>query len=375
MGSENGYMTVLKHTLVWVITAIFLAAIFLSLSGPKVELYKAPMIIGIMAMAFYANTQVLLPRYYAQKKVWQFILFSILLVLLLSALSFFFKKWFFQPPPHFGPPPFHAHHLPGEVPIPQDGMVPNGRGIQMDNLFPPPRPRRPFNIDFLLMNSAPAILGLLLGSLFFNYRQRILFEKEKAETLKSEKDFLVSQINPHFLFNSLNTILALNLENPKSSKAILALSDMLNYSIYKGQEEKVKLEDEINYISHYINLFLLRDDELANIQFLHESANRSLRIAPMLLIPFVENAFKHGNPEDAKAGRIKIEIETSGNQVTFQCENSCADYSRNKDSGKGIGIQNVKRRLDLIYPGRHQLKMELKDGQYSVSLTIETDEL
>jgi len=193
----------------------------------------------------------------------------------------------------------------------------------------------------------------------------------KSENLHSELKFLKAQINPHFLFNALNNIYTLSMiKSAETPDMILKLSDMLRYILYDCNEDKVMLGKEISYINNYITLQKLKDDKINNIEFCYENVDNTIMIAPMILIPFVENAFKHGRIEDLENGWIRIAMETKDRTLHFTIENSLPDREYTKDEIGGIGLENVCRRLGLIYPDRHELKISQKEKAFSVTLNI-----
>ncbi|MEQ9377046.1 MAG: histidine kinase [Imperialibacter sp.] len=194
----------------------------------------------------------------------------------------------------------------------------------------------------------------------------------RSEKLDSELKFLKSQINPHFLFNAMNNIYTLSLlKSEKTPEVVMKLSDMLKYNIYESEnKDRVPISKEIAYINNYIAIYVLKDNTIKeNISFDYDTAE-DVSIAPMLLIPFVENAFKHSNIEDTANGRISIDLEVQAGLLTFKCRNSLSQNKKSKDKEGGIGITNVKRRLALIYPGRHELKTQETDGEFVVEMKI-----
>ena len=350
------------HLLTWLGFGLVLFGIIAGIFGLRVAAIRVPVLMLCMAMTFYVNLEFLLPIYFAERKNWQFLLLNLLLIILVSAIGFFLTGLIlkldlldFPPiPGEMGNRPRPPHLRPGEgPPIAVKSMV---------------------RISTFLNYGAPGILGLFFSLFYFNSEERVLREKLDLEAKKAENEFLVSQINPHFLFNALNTIYALSLDNPKSSKAILQLSDMLNYSLYQGQEKYVRLQDEIDYISNYIAMYKLREAGMDNIDFDHSQANPSFRIAPLLIIPFVENAFKHGNVQEIKDAWIRIRIVTEGNKMFFSCENTCSAYEQSKDQKGGIGVVNVKRRLELVYKGKYSLKIKEEKLLYRVELELRSHE-
>jgi len=245
------------------------------------------------------------------------------------------------------------------------------------------RPRRPrreggrngFNFSRELNNMMPYLLAFVGSALFeiSSYanqktKEAMLFKSEKLET---EMKLLKSQTNPHFLFNALNNIYALSYLKPeKTPENLLKLSEMLRYMLYECNDVKVPLSKEIAYLENYIALKLLKDSRGMKVTVALEQDRGEQIIAPMLLIPFVENAFKHSNIEDLEKGWIKIDLKTIDKKLIFKVENSFAATSSTKDEVGGIGLVNVNRQLDLLYPNKHQLDINSKDGVYSVHLEI-----
>jgi two-component system, LytTR family, sensor kinase len=196
----------------------------------------------------------------------------------------------------------------------------------------------------------------------------------QANQLSTEIKFLKSQINPHFLFNTLNNLfsMAQGKGNDELADGISKLSGMMRYMLYDSNEETVPLRKEITYLEECITLNKLRyADEEVKITFEYPGQIADIRIAPMLFIPFVENAFKHGVAIGQRA-EIQIGIVVSGQRLNFTCVNT--DYSFIKKMEmeiSGIGLENVKRRLELVYPGKHRLTINKEDGKFTVNLEID----
>ncbi len=193
----------------------------------------------------------------------------------------------------------------------------------------------------------------------------------KSEKLEAELKFLKSQINPHFLFNSLNNIYTLTVLEPKlAGESLLKLSEMLRYLLYECDADKVPLSRELTYLKNYIALFSLKDEEALNINLDAQDIDTSVMIAPLLLVPFIENAFKHSQIEDLENGWINATLFGDQTQVYFEIKNSLPQVAFAKDEVGGIGLQNVKRQLDLIYPDKHNLNITKENNIFSVELTI-----
>jgi Histidine kinase len=187
--------------------------------------------------------------------------------------------------------------------------------------------------------------------------------------LESELENLKAQVNPHFLFNALNTIYGLaRRSDPKTSDAVLLLSGILMHNLYEGSEDVIFLSREVEVLKQYIAFSKLRVHEEDRIRFITSNEIQEQRIAPMILLPFVENAIKHGSGHISNKYLVDIDLKISGNEIIFRCEN--AIIKNNNTNKNGIGLQNVKRRLELCYPGRHDLKIHPGPERFIVELKL-----
>jgi sensor histidine kinase YesM len=228
---------------------------------------------------------------------------------------------------------------------------------------------------YFLGRSFPLFMAFLLSTLLQVTRLFAIKEKEsvqlRSEKLETELKFLRSQTNPHFLFNALNNIYTLTLiKSEKAPDYLLVLSDMLRYMLYECNAPKVGLEKEIGYIRHFISLNLLKDSRGLNVNFECGEIPDYLEIAPMLLIPLVENAFKHSKFEDKANGWININLKVTEESLNLNVQNSLPDSSHSTDNTGGIGLVNVRRQLELIYPDQFKLSIDEKDNIFSVELII-----
>ena len=198
----------------------------------------------------------------------------------------------------------------------------------------------------------------------------------QTQTMQSELRFLKSQINPHFLFNTLNNLYALTLKkSEKAPEIVIKLSEMMRYMLYECNERRVPLQKEVNYIRNYLDLEKLRQGKNVEITFKVEGDVGDQKIAPLMFIPFLENSFKHGLSNQISHGFVNIKLEVDQNQVDFFIENSKADslpMQIHKRSG-GIGLVNVKRRLNLLYPEHYDLQIHDNPKTYAVNLKIDLD--
>jgi two-component system LytT family sensor kinase len=195
--------------------------------------------------------------------------------------------------------------------------------------------------------------------------------KEKAE---AELNFLKSQINPHFLFNSLNSVYFLiDKNNTTARESLHKFSDMLRYQLYEANGAKIPVEKEISYLKDYVDLQKLRKDEHYAVSLTYSPEVKGFSIEPLLLIPFVENAFKHVSSHSNKNNFVKLELARSNGHLLFSAENSKDKTKTTTDPYSGIGLNNVKRRLELLYPGRHELTIMDKDDIYKVDLKLQIE--
>ncbi len=184
-------------------------------------------------------------------------------------------------------------------------------------------------------------------------------------------NFLKAQINPHFLFNTLNNLYYLvYTKSDNATEVIAKLSQMMRYMIYDSNHPKVQLDKELEYMHNYIALERLRLNNEIPIRLETEGDTAGIEIAPLIFITFLENAFKHGVSSNRPGAWVDIHIGLDGKACIYTVENSKLDVSPNADGKSGIGLQNVRRRLELSYPGQYELKTEDSADRYKVQLKI-----
>ncbi|MEX1382830.1 sensor histidine kinase [Lutibacter sp.] len=188
-------------------------------------------------------------------------------------------------------------------------------------------------------------------------------EKEKTELLH-----LKSQVNPHFFFNTLNNLYGLMEKDSKERQMVLKLSDMMRYSIYEGEKDWVTLKNELDYLKNYIELQEIRYHKKSDVQFNHKIENPNAKIMPLLFIILLENAFKHGLENLEKDAYIHIDLTESENEVQFVIENNFE--LQQTSNQEGIGLKNLKRRLNLVYPKKHSLSFDVNSNIYKVILSL-----
>lgn len=221
----------------------------------------------------------------------------------------------------------------------------------------------------------PVLFILSVSTAITTFQKQLVAEKlarqRENANLKTELSFLRSQISPHFMFNVLNNMVALaRKKSDLLEPSLFKLSSLLRYMLYETHEELVPLEKEIEYVRNYIDLQMQRFGSKVEVCTDFDVQNQNSMVTPMLLIPFVENAFKHGTGMRHK-GEIKIKLDCSGESLDFLVSNQYDEYGgQQKDKDSGIGLQNVRRRLALLYPNKHKLSIKKHEGFFSVMLQL-----
>lgn len=336
--------TIVTHTLVWLILVVipYISTDqifnFLDPSSNPQYLLLCFSLSGVLLSLFYFHYLVLIPKYLLTKRYWTYFLFLLLAVaavLFLAAIIFFYSEF-------------------------------NPEAISKTN------PAIEKIIPVIIINAGSLWLLTVFSSILWAAYNRI--QQVEREKLTAQIASLKSQINPHFLFNTLNNIYATAIEgSPRAADMVDKLSEMMRYTMKEIQQDYVSLEDEINYIENYIELQKNRLDKSVQLEYHVECVTTdnisSLRIAPMMLIPFIENAFKHGVNSEQKS-RIKIEIEINNSEIHLSVVNNKVTVQRDISERSGLGIENTKHRLNLMYPAKHLLVIDNGKKEFSVSLHI-----
>ncbi|GLU45305.1 hypothetical protein Musp01_29290 [Muricauda sp. NBRC 101325] len=221
----------------------------------------------------------------------------------------------------------------------------------------------------MLNLSAPIFISGLLR-MYVEWRKnedlRQVVEKEKVS---SELQFLKTQLNPHFLFNSLNAIYSLSVKNSSNtSEAIISLSELMRYMLYEADKERVPLAKEIDYIKNYVQLQRLRLSDSVNVKLKISGDERDKEVPPLLFISFIENAFKYGTDYTGKTF-VNINISINQNNIVLRVENKIG-VQRKQNKNSGVGLENIKNRLRLLYPNTHELNITDNGENYIVNLTL-----
>ncbi len=332
--------TIATHVLVWVLLLVIpyisTDQVFNSLDPASdiKYLFHCLLLSAVLISTFYFNYLFLIPRYLLAKKYWiyfSFLILAIATVILLSGLIFFFSD-------------FNPEILAQTNPT-------------IEKIIP-----------VIIINAISLWLLSIVSSILWTVYNRL--KQTESEKLSAQIASLKSQINPHFLFNTLNNIYATAIDtSPKAADMVDKLSEMMRYTMKDIQQDFVWLEDEINYISNFIELQQIRLDRGVKLEYTPLKNIPDVRIAPMLLIPFIENAFKHGVNSEQKS-RIRIEIMINQQELQLRVVNNKVNVQQDISERSGLGIENTRHRLNLIYPSNHLLVISDNEKEFFVSLYI-----
>jgi len=323
---------------VWVILFLFYFAI-----GAQIDTLRgmvlAASLTPIQFIMYNMNIKKFMPKYYDNNKR-KFRIYNAILILLLSVLGIIIEIIYFNFYPEMRPP---------------------HKGI----IFP-----LIFHIVICLVAFWISMTKYLINK---QEKTNIEIETLKREKAESELKFLKTQINPHFLFNALNNIYSMAYTGDESApEKITMLSDMLRYVLYDCESDFISLYKEIDYINSFMEFQQLKTEKRQNIHFNIGSYDENYQIAPMLLVTFVENGFKHSKIEKDKNGFVNITIKQSPEKFYFYVENSIPQEPTTKTAinKRGIGIENARNRLDLLYPKKYKLEINNNNKTNKVKLEL-----
>jgi len=332
-------------------------------------------ILVFLVTLFYSNVYWLFPKMIRNKKsLARLTICAGWFTILFGANYFLNRPLFEKANPVPIPVPLLISKVNGQAtfrPVQRGDPLPRPRFESITFVISDWRQMQPFILFAFLVIEGVALAWFFLKAWA---KSELIQAQLQASQLNTEIKFLKSQINPHFLFNTLNNLfsMAQGKGNDELADGISKLSGMMRYMLYDSNEERVPLCKEITYLEECITLNKLRyADEEVKVFFDHTGQTAETGIAPMLFIPFVENAFKHGVAIGQRA-TIQIAIAVSGQKLNFSCGNT--DYSRIKKMDmqmSGIGLENVRRRLELAYPTKHRLTIDRKEGKFIVKLEID----
>ena len=333
------YIVTLIHIGFWILFFIFPFLLSTTPNYGSFNVMESLIYTAVLALFFYANTLVLIPKLLGRKKVNLYILSILLIIAAIVGLRVFVEY-------QLNSEMFEKSWFLGK--------------IITDSIF-----------SSLIVITVGG--GLKITKEWFK-NERLKKEIE-SEKLVAELALMKSQINPHFLFNTLNNIRSLVRKNsPNSDAAIIKLSQLMRYMLYDAANDYVPLEKEIEYLKNYIDLQRLRLPEKVDIQFEIIENQKGHQIQPMLFIPFVENAFKHGVSylEDSK---VQLKLVVEKNELHFSIWNNMnirkdEQQHMKTEERAGFGLKNIQQRLEYLYPDEHELKINTEHGIFSVDLWI-----
>ncbi|MCX6149084.1 MAG: histidine kinase [Ignavibacteriales bacterium] len=339
---------ILLHILFWIgYVALFTFQYGYSTKDYLVTLYGYCIYLPVLILAVYSNLYFIIPKYLLEKRYLLFYIFlfisAAIFTLLQRAAAYFIIA------PLLYPPQVMASY------------------IKFGFFYP-----------YYLTTQLIAIYSVVIVAAFIKLFKNWLDKERTAQQLSKEKVetelmFLKSQIHPHFLFNVLNAIYALTLKKSDlAPEMVLKLSSLLDYMIYECNTECVPLCKEIKIINDYIELEKIRYGYKVKVQFKITGTTNGIYIAPLILFPLIENCFKHGINNEINNSWIDINMNASEDKLIFMVENSSSCTLKNEtgDGETGIGLNNVKRRLDLLYYNKHQFRIEKKENSFAINLEI-----
>ncbi|WP_205783206.1 sensor histidine kinase [Flagellimonas allohymeniacidonis] len=333
-------MSISRRELIFQIVLIVLVFLFYSFDRENPGLrWSQVAFFTTHVMAAWLIGYWLMPHFLYRKKYWLFFGYVFLIVAAVIGLEELFLEQIFYP------------------------------GTRRAKSFP--------GIVFSLMGVLP-VITILAG---FKFGWDALQKQEQIEELKStvqesELQFLRTQINPHFLFNNLNNLYSHALEGSKKTpEIILELSGLLRYMLYECKEKFVPLDKEVEQLHNFIKLNKLQIEDRGIVRFDAKGIERGYRIAPLILIVFIENAFKHSQAGQSENIEIAIELEMKEDILHFHSANNYAPSEGLDTIATGIGLKNVKKRLQLLYPDRHELKIHNDGKSYKVNLSMELEKM
>lgn len=306
--------------------------------SPGIESFKVAFFLNYALAAAIIN-YILLPRFLYRQKLWPFVWCLLLVIAVVIVIE---------------------------------------EGVIEKIYFPDTRGRGFPGVFFNLLSAMPTIT-ILVGFKFAwdaLTRQRQLEELQSA-VKESELQFLKTQINPHFLFNNLNNLYAHAIEqSPKTPEIILQLSAVLRYMLYETKSRYVPVAKEIEQLHNFINLSKLQFEGRGEVEFTAYDNGSGFEVAPLILPVFVENAFKHSTSSQSSDIRIVVQVEvTDKGELQFSCINSFLPQTNTQSLTRGIGLENVKKRLQLLYPQKHTLQIDVLENEFRVNLNITLSEV
>ena len=343
---------VLSHLVFWMVFTCFFGIMYGLHEKNKLheELLSQLIILPAYLLLVYPSLYVIIPKFLLKQKILISVAF-VAILMVLSVLAIRSIAWFIIYPYFY-----------------QDGLTCEGCSFWMVYKF----------LYYSIMLSAVLFLTTFIKMIKLWYQNQKNTQSLEQEKLEAELKFLKGQIHPHFLFNTLNNLYALTLKNDeRAPEVVLKISELMNYMLYETNSEWVSLEKELNYLKNYISLERIRYGKRVEVNFNTSGEIHNQKIAPMLLLPFVENSFKHGVSGQVDDAWVEIDLSVKANRLVLKVENSRPTLEVNhsdRDYAKGIGLKNVKRRLELLYENEYELKVFDEAETYLVVLKLNLEE-
>lgn len=337
---------VIAHMLIWAFLVAFPFLLTNSESFDLIRMVKftwMPMFFYLIT--FYTNHFILVDRFLFTKKFLPFILINLILIAGSTWAIFEIKEFLNM----FAPQ--HTKPLPGS---------------------PLPPPKTFYVYKDTLSMIIPVIIAIAIKAIEKWNKNEIEKKEKESESLNNELQNLKYQLQPHFFFNSLNTVYGLIEQSPQQAQeTVHKLSKLMRYLLYDAESEKVRLSDEISFLQQYIELMKLRTNQKVIIATNFEDFNSDKLITPLLFISLIENAFKHG-VSAAAGSELKFHISETKSEIIFTATNTNFPKTTTDKSGSGIGIINLQKRLSLTYPGKHSFSFGTENNLYITTLKVQT---
>ena len=332
----SGRTRLITHSTGWTLACFVFFYLISGLRGPQEALQRTCLNLAFLMALFYGNARILINHFFETGKYRLWLILTVVLWLGLAAMRTWSELHFFG-------------------------------GSLFRNITGLPRADAPrlfggYALSFLLLLVFSAVYQLL--------ENRRELESRHAE---AQINYLKAQINPHFLFNTLNNIYAAaTLQHPRTADMVLRLSELLRYVTYEARAERIALEKEIAQISAYLDLFRMKSEhQTPAVRFDVECTSLDTLIEPLLLLPLVENALKHGDLEDNPEGFLYISLRCQPKLLVFEVENTFDPDNAQKDEMGGVGLENIRQRLDLNYRGRHRFGTLQQERSFRAVLELD----
>jgi two-component system LytT family sensor kinase len=331
-----------QHVLFWVSIILFFTFLYGSFNDDYDRQFLVQLLyLPFKAISAYTTIYVLMPRYFFKQQFAKFIL-SVVVLLFVGGV---FHWWL-------------ALHV--ERPLFYEG---EDWGV--------------FWNFAKIIKSATYIFPYVLAALSIKFLKYWFREQRKTQEIiqgqmETELKFLKNQLNPHFLFNTLNNLYALTLKKSDlAPELVLKLSSLMDYMLYECDVERIALEKEVSFMENYLEIEKLRFGKRLSVEYQKTGSAKGKAIAPLIFLPFLENAFKHGASANLENTQLNISLTVEESSVCFEIYNSKDEPTQNANGENGIGLKNGRRRLELLYPNQHTLNIEDEEAYYKVTLTLQ----